>query len=107
MTKRHFADHERMNEHRTLIELRLQRLVLAPQMIDPDRGVRQNHLPKRRRGGAFSRGEVPPNRARRFALSRSIKALSASLIKVDFSSMFVSSRAIASMSSSRVTVVRI
>src|SRR3981081_1395306 len=106
MTKRHFADHEGMNEYLTRIELRLQRLVLAPQMIDPNRGIRQDHLPKRRRGGAFSRGEVPPSRARRRALSRSIKALSASLTRADFSSMFVSSWAMASISSSRVTVVR-
>src|SRR3977135_2075971 len=106
MTERHLANHERMDKYAAIIEPRLQRLVLAPQMIDPNRGIRQDHLPKRRRGGAFSRGEVPPNRARRRPLSRSIKALSARLIRVDFSQMWFRSWAIASISSARVTVVR-
>src|SRR3954469_4069378 len=95
-----------MDHDAALGEPSLQCRVLAPQMIDPDRAVGQDHLPKRRRGGAFNLGEVPPNRARRRALSRSINALSASLTRADFSSMFVRSWAMASISSSRVMVVR-
>src|SRR3954462_14910222 len=106
MPKGNLADNERMDDYAALAEANIHRRVLAPQMIDPDRAVCQDHLPKRRRGGAFNLGEVPPNRARRRALSRSIKALSASLTRADFSSMFVSSWAIASISSSRVRVVR-
>src|SRR3954471_12776891 len=104
MSKGNFANNEGMDDYAAIIELRLHRRVLAPQMVDPDRAVCQDHLPKRRRGGAFNRGEVPPSRARRRALSRSIRALSASRTRADFSSIFVSSRAMESISSSRVRV---
>src|SRR5437016_5171925 len=75
-------------------------------MIDPDRCIDQDHL-NRRRGGALRLGWVPPIRASRRALSRWIKAFSASLISADFSRTPVNSCALAITSSSSATVVRI
>lgn len=43
----------------------------APKMIDPDRGIDQNHAAtERRRGTGRKPGSVPPRRASRRALSR-------------------------------------
>jgi len=62
------------------------RRVPAAQMIYPNRRINQDHAGRdRRRGGAFSAPSLPPSRAKRRALSRSISALSASRTKLDFS----------------------
>ena len=81
-----FASHKRMTKNQTEVEQAHQRLVNGPQMLHPDRSIDQNHLrADRRRGGATRSGSLPPNRANRRALSRSIRALSASRTKADFS----------------------
>src|SRR5258708_7396424 len=77
-------------------------------MIDPDGRIGQDHVElDRRRGGAFRPGSLPPRRANRRALSRSMRALSASRTKLDFSFKPVKARALATSSSSRASVVRI
>jgi len=59
--------------------------VQRAQMVDPDRGVDQDHAGSAwRRGSGFNCFSDPPKRAKRFALSRSIKARSASRIRAVF-----------------------
>jgi hypothetical protein len=82
--------------------------VVPAQMIDPDGGIGQDHARVvRRRGGASRAGSLPPKRANRRALSRSIRALSASRTRRDFSSSPVKAWALATSSSSSASVVRI
>ena len=77
------------------------------QVIDPNRTVDHDHLALGlRRGAAFSAGSLAPKRASRFALSRSISALSASRTSKVFSLAPVSACALATKSSSRTRVVR-
>jgi hypothetical protein len=53
-----------------------QRSIAVAEVVDPNRGVDEDHwLAARRRGIGVSAGSVPPRRARRRALSRSIRAL--------------------------------
>jgi hypothetical protein len=82
--------------------------IAGPQMVDPNRGIDQDHPGiGRRRAGACSPGSLPPKRASRRALSRSIKAFNASRTKLDFSVNPVNAWALAISSSSRARVVRI
>src|SRR3974390_2072693 len=82
-------------------------LVAPAEMVDPNRRVNQDHFRAvRRRRGVFRRGSLPPKRAKRRALSRSINALSASRTIADFSFKPVNSRALANCSSSSAKVVR-
>ena len=61
-------------------------IVTGAQMIDPDRSIDQDHLVVgRRRGTGAKSGSLPPSRAKRRALSRSISALRASRTNADFS----------------------
>src|SRR4051812_37422837 len=107
MAQRQLADDERMRYHLPAIEQHRKALVAAAQMVDPDRGIHQDHAALiRRRGGAFKSGWVPPSRASRYALSRSMSAFSASLTRAEVSRNSVSSRARSSRSSSSATVVR-
>jgi hypothetical protein len=77
-------------------------------MGDPDGRIHQYHqVLGRRRGGGFASRSLPPKRARRRALSRSINAFRASRIRLDFSFRPVKAWALATSSSSRATVVRI
>jgi hypothetical protein len=81
--------------------------VVCAQMIDPDRRIDQDHgRAGRRRRGVFNLGSVPPSRANRRALSRSISALSASRTRLDFSFTPVKAWAFATSSSSKEMVVR-
>ena len=81
-----FTDDKRVRQDLTGLEQRCQPLITFSQMIEPDRGINQNHDRRgRRRGGAFSFECVPPRRAGRRALSRSIKALRVSRTSADFS----------------------
>ena len=59
-----------------------------------------------RHGDIARSGSLPPRRANRRALSRSINALSASRIKAEFSLRPVKARALATNSSSSATVMR-
>src|ERR1700756_5181273 len=82
--------------------------VARAQMINPDRGVGEDQFfPGRRRGTFFTPGMVPPSDASLRALSRSMRALSASRINAVFSATPVNSWAVRTRSSSRATVVRI
>ena len=72
------ANHKGMSEDETVFEKALERRLLFAEMIDPDRAIDKDHCIAGRRRGAGSRpGSVPPRRARRRALSRSIKACKA------------------------------
>ena len=71
-----FANDEGMRQHATGRRAALRAIIAAPQMIDPNRGVDQNQARAGRRRGAGSiSGSLPPSRASRRALSRSISAL--------------------------------
>lgn len=86
ITQSKFTENARMRENHSGIEQAGEHLITRAKMIDPNRGVNQDHLePGRRRGGAPRPGSLPPRRANRRALSRSIRALSASRTRLDFS----------------------
>lgn len=84
-----------------------QHLVTGTEMIYPDRRIREDQSEEeRRRGTDLMAGEEPPSKASLRALSRSMRDLSASLTRADFSATPVYSCAIRTRSSSSVTVVR-
>ena len=72
------SHHKRMRDDMAVNKHLTQPRIPAPEMVDPDRRVHQNHaaLPDRRRGIDLSLFSVPPSSARRRALSRAIKASS-------------------------------
>jgi hypothetical protein len=75
-----------MDQDGATIEKVSERAVPTPQMVNPDRFIDQNQVIfGRRRGDALRLRSLPPSRASRRALSRSIKALSASRTGRDFS----------------------
>lgn len=75
-------------------------------MVDPDRGVDQDHVALSRPPGAAAASlPEPPRAARRLAFSTRIKASSPSRSSADLSVMPVSSVARASSSSSMVSEV--
>ena len=81
-----FTGHEGMPEDPSAIEEPAEPGISSLQMTDPDRGVDQYHSGfSRSRGAATRSGWLPPKRASRRALSRSISALSASRTNADFS----------------------
>src|SRR2546423_5556482 len=97
-----------MDHDLSLIQMLAQILVFRTQVVDPDGGVGQNQRGAgRRRGMFFIPGMVPPRDANRRALSRSMRAFSASRIRAVFSSTPVNSWAIRTRSSSNATVVLI
>jgi hypothetical protein len=103
-----FRNHKRMNDNAALPKLPAHLLVAGAEMVDPNRGIGQDHFRLvRRRGTLFKSGIVPPSDANRRALSRSIKALRASRSNAVFSATPVNSWAVWISSSSRATVVRI
>jgi hypothetical protein len=67
---------ERMGEHVSVRQERLQLAVSYAQVVDPDGGIDEDHTawPGRRRRPALNRGSVPPSFANRRALSRAINA---------------------------------
>lgn len=106
---RDFADYEWVHEHGTAVEQRSKLRVDPAQMVDPVRRIDQYQEvdPERRRGGDLKLRWLPPSRARRLALSRSIRAFKPSRTVADRSSDPVSLTAFASNSSSIFIVVRI
>src|SRR5262245_1047582 len=101
ITQGDFADHERVGENVPCFQQIDQQPVARAQVVYPDRSIDQDHAGRgRRRGGRLSAGSCPPRRAKRRALSRSIKAFSASRTRADFSSKPVNACAFASKSSS-------
>src|SRR5690606_15777490 len=75
-------------------------------VIDPDGCVDENHDAERRLGGTSKSRLEPPSAARRRAASRSIRAVRAARSRLAVSRLPTYSRAAASNSSSRFTVVR-
>jgi hypothetical protein len=107
MAQRKFTNYKGMYQDLTSIKQLSESGVAPAQMIDPNRGVDQNHLGgARRRLGATNRGWLPPKRAMRRAASRSMSALSASRTKADFSFTPVKACALFISSSSSAKVVR-
>jgi hypothetical protein len=105
--ERELPDDERMREHRSGIEQGREGIVPYAKMIDPNGGIDQNHVrPERLRGAGIRSGSLPPRRASRRALSRSINALRASRTRAGFSFKPVRAWALAMSSSSRARVVR-
>jgi hypothetical protein len=82
--------------------------IATAKVIDPHGRVDQNQagFSARRRGAAFNAGCVPPNRARRLALSLSMSAFNPSLNMAVRSIGPTNLVALASNSSSMLTVVR-
>jgi hypothetical protein len=108
ISARQLTDHKRVSQDPTGVQQGNEALIAGTQMIDPDRGIDQDHAePGRLRGTGFNCPSLPPRRARRRALSRSIKARKPSLTKAVFSATPVIRRASFSKSSSIFTVVRI
>jgi hypothetical protein len=102
------ANHKRMHhDDRSFQQVDKPRIAPA-KVIDPHGRVDQNQtgLPLRLRGAAFNLGCVPPNRARRLALSRSMSAFKPALTMAVRSIGPASLVAFASSSSSMLIVVR-
>lgn len=109
---RQLPDDKWMCAHLTCIEQRRESRISTPQMIDPDRGVYEDHglreLPGargRRRGGTDARGSEAPSAASRRALSRATSARSPSCTSAVFSSIRVRRLASPRRASSRLSVV--
>ena len=106
---RDLAHHERMHhDGRALKQVDKPRIATA-KVIDPNGRVDQNQagFPVRLRGAAFNAGCVPPNLARRLALSRSMSAFNPAFRMAVRSIGPANLVALASNSSSMLIVVRI
>jgi hypothetical protein len=107
IAQRNLARNEGMRKHTAIIQKPGQMRVARPQVIDPHRGIDEDHPSAGlRRGAASSPGSLPPSRARRRALSRSIRAFRPSRTRVDFSCTPVRLLALARRVSSIARVVR-
>jgi hypothetical protein len=107
MAKCQLSDNEGVQQDMAGFKQFRDRLIACPQMIHPDRCIEQDQAGSgRRREAIASSGSVPPNRASRRALSRSISALSASRTTAVFSVRPVNACALARRLSSRARVVR-
>lgn len=102
-----FSEHERVQQHAITQQHLDQRRLTTAKMVDPDRGIDQNHAARgRRRGTDVIPGSLPPNRANRAAASRAINAFNASRSSAGVSLIPTYAFAVAISSSSRATVVR-
>jgi len=106
------ANNHWMNAHLPLFQQTHQGFIFSTQMIHPNRGIDQHHAdyPTKsdcRLGIASNSGSLPPNNAKRRALSRSINAFRLSFSKAVFSWIPVNSTALAYNSLSIFNVVRI
>ena len=72
------SQYKRVHRHAGVIEPLRENVVLILEVRHPHWRIDQHHASTRRRGAALSCGSVPPSCASRRALSRSIRALSAS-----------------------------
>ena len=99
------TDNEWMDEDISRVECELEPVIDSSQVINPDGCVNQDQVGSWRLLGASSNcGAVPPNRANRRAASRSMSATRPARSNALRSLMPVSSSALASSSSSSVTV---
>src|ERR1700731_4685946 len=108
MSEGEFTNDKGMRENTAIVEQGAQFRIRFAQMVYPDRGVDKDHRAGgRRRGGAFACLSLPPRRASRRALSRSMRAFRPSRTRPDFSFRPVNAWASATSLSSRARVVRI
>ncbi len=114
ITLSHLTQNYRMTTHMPRLQQRNQCSITSTQMVNPKRSIHQCHHVLSvggkslwRHTGADNLGSVPPNRAKRFALSHSIKAFKLSCKTVDFSFIPISSVALANKVSSTFRIVRI
>jgi hypothetical protein len=106
--EREFSPQERMPQDHPISEHSHEKGVALAKIIDPDGGVDEDQPgADRRRGIGFRSGSLPPRRASRLALSRSISAFKASRTRLAFSVKPVNAWALATSSSSSARVVRI
>lgn len=101
------SGYERMDQHFALLQQRLQCGVAAPEMLDPHRGVYEDHgriEPRLRRTRARPFSE-PPSRASRRALSRAISASRPKRTKAVFSAIPVNREAFCRSAESMFNVV--
>jgi len=105
---RELTNHEGMADYLPLVE-KLNELRVAPgQMVDPNRGIDEDHqAAERRRRIDRSELSVPPSLARRRALSKAIKASRPRRIKAVFSVIPVNCSALFRRESSILSVVLI
>src|ERR1022692_3111308 len=97
-----------MDHNVPLVKMLTHFLVSRTEMVDPNRGIRENQFGRPlRRGIFFNSGIVPPRDANLRALSRSMRALRASRSNAVFSATPVNSWAMRTRSSSNATVVLI
>ena len=103
-----FTHDERVHHHTAAFEQRGQLRIMAAQVIDPHRGIDEDQglAGWRLRTATVRFGWLPPSRASRRALSRSISALSASRTMAERSGGPASLMALASSASSMLMVVR-
>src|SRR5262245_23351835 len=84
--ERKLADNKRMHQNFRRIEQVSEVAIRLAKMAHPNGSVDEDHADLcRRRGGAATSGSLPPSRANLRALSRSIRAFSASRTSADFS----------------------
>src|SRR5664280_2768216 len=78
LAERELADHPWVSQYLGFLEERGELRISVAEVVDPDRGVNEDHADVvRRRGIALKVGSLPASWARRRALSRSISARSA------------------------------
>lgn len=87
MAKGEFGDDEGMCKQPFLSNEARQYWIGGSQMVNPDRGVSNNHAKGRSRGGALASGIVPPNAIKPFAASRRMRAVRAASISSSRSSI--------------------
>ena len=106
--QRKFRNDEGMDRNLPFVQKLPHFFVSRTKVVDPNRGIGENQfVPGLRRGILFNFGIVPSRDANRRALSRSMRALSASRISAVFSATPVNSWAMRTRSSSSATVVLI
>ena len=107
ITASQFAGYERMNQNTSFEQAPGKIGLTAPEMLDPNGRVREDHHADRRRGTLVILGFVPPRAAKRLPASRAISASSPARTKAVFSRIPVNSRARSSRALSIINVVLI
>jgi len=106
LAERELTDYPWVSQHLGFLEKRGELRISDPEVVDPDRGVDEDHADVvRRLGIALKAGSLPASWARRRALSRSISARSACRTSALFSLVPVKRWASRIRSSSSASVV--
>jgi hypothetical protein len=101
IAKREFTEHQGVGEHPILIKQIREQFVSLPEVVDPNRGINEDHL----RGMLLIFGEDAPSFANLRALSAEIKAFRPSCMSKVFSLIPVSLEAFSKIASSMFNVV--